>query len=33
MSAGDYVEFFVRNTTSANVRVSDLSLIINKIPA
>jgi hypothetical protein len=33
MSTGDYVEFFVRNTASANIRVSDLSVIINKIPA
>ena len=33
MNTGDYIEFFVRNTTSTNVRVSDLSVIINKIPA
>lgn len=33
MTAGDFIEFFVRNTTSTNVRVSDLSVIINKIPA
>lgn len=33
MSTGDYVEFFVRNASSANIRVSDLSVIINKIPA
>jgi hypothetical protein len=33
MSTGDFVEFFVRNTSSTNVRVADLSVIINKIPA
>lgn len=33
MATGDFIEFFVRNTQSINVRVSDLSVIINKIPA
>ena len=33
MATGDYIEFFVRNTTSTDVRVADLSVIINKIPA
>jgi hypothetical protein len=33
MSTGDFVEFFVRNAGSTNVRVADLSVIINKIPA
>lgn len=33
MTAGDYIEFFVRNTSSVDVRVADLNMIINKIPA
>jgi hypothetical protein len=33
MTTGDFIEFFVRNTNSTNIRVSDLSVIINKIPA
>jgi hypothetical protein len=34
MSTGDYVELFVKNNIStADVRVSNMSLIINKIPA
>lgn len=33
INTGDYVEFFVKNTATTNVRVSDLSVIINKIPA
>jgi hypothetical protein len=33
MATGDYIEFFVRNTNTTDVRVADLSVIINKIPA
>lgn len=33
MTAGDFVELFVRNTATANIIASDMSLIINKIPA
>jgi hypothetical protein len=33
MSSGDFVEFFVKNQVTANITVTDLNFIINKIPA
>lgn len=33
MLSGDFVEFFVKNQGSPNITVTDLSFIINKIPA
>jgi len=31
IAAGDYIELFVRNTFSSDVRVGDLNVIIDKI--
>jgi hypothetical protein len=33
MQSGDYVEVFVKNEGTTNITISDLNLVINKIPA